>query len=225
MKQRLSWGAVGLWLLLTLVGLAGAGGFHFPGGYGTNVWREVRLEDPLPVLGFLFGAVSGVFIAGAQALVLRAWGGPARNWLLFNALAFGLVHAVADGLPYRPLVVFGGGPVVALGQYLALRRSLTRPLAWLPLVAVAWWLAFGLTQGRYDYNLWAVLLALGGATGLGLRWLFVPGPRRGVWPAAWRERWARLSGGQRGLLLGVSGLGLAACLLVFAALTGLVPLP
>ncbi|MCC7359992.1 MAG: hypothetical protein IT317_10970 [Anaerolineales bacterium] len=225
MKRRLSWGAVGWWLLLTFVGLALAGGLHFPGGYGTNVWREARLEDPVPLLGFLFGVVSGLFIAGLQALVLRAWGGPARQWVLLNALAFGLVHAVADGLPYRPLVAFGGGPVVALCQYLALRRSLTRPWAWLPLVAAAWWLAFGLTQGPYDYNLPAVLLALGGATGLGLRWLFVPGPRRGMWPAAWRERWARLSAGQRGLLLAVSGLGLAACMLAFTVMTGLVPLP
>lgn len=220
MPKRFSWIAVVQWLLLTFVGLMFAGGFHFPGDYGTNFWSQVRL-DPLPILGFIFGAVSGLFIAGAQALVLRVHGGPVRRWLLFNALAFGLVHAVADGLPYRPLVILGGGPVVAFCQYLALRQSLTRPIWWLPLVSVAWWLGFGLTQGNYGYNPLAVTLVLGGATGLGLRWLWIPNPGRPLLPARVKRMWTKLNRLQRSVLVVGLVLGLALFLFVFAVGSGL----
>lgn len=220
MPKRFSWIAVVQWIALTFVGLMFAGGFHFPGDYGTTSWSQVRL-DPLPILGFVFGAVSGLFIAGAQALVLRVHGGPVRRWLLWNALAFGLIHAVADGLPYRPLVFIGGGPIVALCQYLALRQSLTRPIWWLPLVTVAWWLGFGLTQGDFGYNLLAVAVLLGGATGLGLRWLWIPSVGRPLLPARFTRAWAQLGGWQRGALVTGAVLGVVLFLFVFAALSGL----
>lgn len=220
MPKPFSWIAVVQWVALTFVGLLFAGGFHFPGDYGTTFWSQVRL-DPLPILGFIFGAVSGLFIAGAQAVVLHAHGGPVRRWLLWNALAFGLIHAVADGLPYRPLVILGGGPVLALCQFFALRRWLTRPLWWLPGVAVAWWLGFGLTQGASGYNLLVVALLLGGATGLGLRWLLIPQPGRPLLPTRAGRAWAQLTGRQRVALVAGVVLGVALFLFVFAALSGL----
>ena len=200
----------------TLVGVALAGGLHFPGDFGTLRWSEVNIDLSSGMLGFIFGAVSGLFIAGLQAFRLRAWGLPVRHWLLLNALGYGLVHAVADAVPYRPLTIIGGGIIVALCQYLALRPALTRPLGWLPIAIGAWWLGFGLTAGPQDYNLVAVLLLLAGGSGLALKLLLVPGQ-----PPARNEWWARLSRIQRVLLIIGLAAGLALFFVTYALLTGL----
>jgi hypothetical protein len=216
MSRHFTWVAVIQWVLLTLPGLLLAGGLHFPGGYGTNLWSQHEFGLGSGVLGLIFGAVSGLFIAGPQALVLRAWGGPARRWLAYNVLAFGLIHAVADAFAYRPFITFGGGPVLALCQFLALRRSLTRPLWWLPIVTLAWWLGLGFSQGLYGYSLLAFVLVLGLVTALGLRWLLIPGPR----PAP-LALWARLNRWQRALLVVVLVILAALFLVLFAGLSGL----
>ena len=167
-------------------------------------------------LGFIFGAISGLFIAAPQSLMLRAWGGPVRRWLLFNALGYGVVHALADAIPYRPITIIGGGIIVGVCQYLALRRALTRPLWWLPVTAVAWWLGFGLTAGPQDYNLIVVALLLGASSGLVLRFLLVPAPKPGQIQA-----WARLNRPGRVLVVAGAVIGAALFLIAFAALSGL----
>ena len=216
MTQRLSWVGVGQWVALTCAGLLLAGGLHFPGDYGTPRWNPDAFSLSAGVFGFVLGAVSGLFIGGVQALLLQAWGLPARRWLLLNALAYGVVHALADALAYRPLTIIGGGLVVAVCQYLALRAFLNRPLVWLPLATGAWWLSFGLTAGAQDYNYLVVMLALATATGLGLRWLLVPVARPG--PQRW---WLKLSRLRRTALIVGLAAGLGVFLLLFAALTGL----
>ncbi len=214
MIKRISWLNVAQWVALSLVGFLLAGGLHFPGSYGAASWTQVTVDPSGGVLGFVFGAITGLMIAGMQALLLQAWGLPVRAWLVLNAIGYGLVHAVADTVTFRPLTTLGGGIIVAVCQYAALRTRLTRPLAWLPLAAGAWWLAFGLTAGAEDYNYLVVMLALAGATGLGLQLLFVPAERS--------TRPGPASSGPKRLLL-VVGLtaGAAVLLFIYAALSGL----
>jgi hypothetical protein len=161
--------------------------------------------------------VSGALIAGLQGFVLKAWGRSPRAWVALNALGYGLVHALADGFDYRPLVIAGGGLILAVCQYLALRPALARPVWWLPLAAGAWWLGFGLSAGSVDYNLIFVGLIWGGASGLGLRLLFNPTAR----PEASHLTWSQLSGPQK-LRLALITLGVVVLALVFAMMTGLV---
>ena len=216
MSRRLGWLAVAQWTALTLLGVILAGPAHFPGGYGTLTWGQEPLDLGSAVVGFIFGAVSGLFIAGLRALLLYAWGVPVRTWLLLNAAGYGLVHALADGLAYRPLIIVGGGLILVVCQYLALRPRLTRPLAWLPVAVVAWWLGFGLTAGTLDYNLLVVALLLGLSTGLALRaWLIVS--ERPAAPG-W---WSRAGWPVRAVVV-VAGLGgLAEFSVLYAGLSGL----
>jgi hypothetical protein len=216
MNRRFSWMAIGQLMLLTVLGVLLAGGFHFPGDFGTLEWARVRFDLSAVIFGFILGAVSGVMIAGLQALVLRTWGVPVRRWILFSAAGYGLVHALADGFPYRPLVIVGGGIVLALCQYLALRRALSRPAWVLPIAAGAWWLGFGLTAGVDGYNLIVIALLLGTATGLTLRLWLVP-----TAPPAPNAFWAGLTRPRRVLLVIGLMAGLAVFLVLYASLTGL----
>ena len=216
MKNRVTWLGVGQWMLLTLVGILFAGGFHFPGGYGMTSWSRVTIDLGAGVVGFIFGAISGLFIAGAQNWLLRAWGGPVRPWLLFNALGYGVVHALADAIPYGPITIFGGGIIVAVCQYLALRSALTRPALWLPVTIGAWWVGFGFTAGPQDYNLIVVAALLGASSGVALRLLLISGEKPG--PIAW---WARLKRPARVLVIFGMVFGAVVFLVVFAGLSGL----
>jgi hypothetical protein len=215
MNGRMHWLTVGQWMALTLVGVLLAGGFHFPGDFGTRFWTQVAPNWTGSVLGFVFGALSGLIIGGLPALLLPGLGVPARRWIGFNALAYGLIHGMADAVPYRPLVIWGGGPVLALCQYLALRARLSHPNWWLPVVTVSWWLGFGLTAGTTGYDLLAIGLLLGAATGLGLWALLITAP---AVPNRW---WSRLGEPQRVVV--VVGLVAASGLVLFlyAGLSGL----
>lgn len=174
MNHRMGWLRVAGWTALTALGVLLASGLHFPGDFGTRFWGLVQPNWFGGVVGFVFGSVSGLFIGGLPALLLPGLGVRARRWLGYNVLAFGLIHAVADALPYRPLVIWGGGPLLAVCQFLALRSTLTRPIVWLAVVTTAWWLGFGLTAGSTGYNLLIIGPLLGAVTGLLLRWLLVP---------------------------------------------------
>ncbi len=138
MNHPMSWLKVAAWTALTAFGVVLAGGLHFPGDFGTRFWNQVEPNWFGGVVVFVFGAVSGLFIGGLPALLLPGLGVPARRWLGFNILAFGLIHALADAVPYRPLVVWGGGPLLAACQCLALRSTLGLRPVWLPVVTTAW---------------------------------------------------------------------------------------
>ena len=121
-----------------------------------------------------------------------------------------------DAVPYRPFTTLGGGLIVAVCQYLALRPALTRPAWWLPIAAGAWWLAFGLTAGPEDYNYIVVMLVLAGASGLALRLLLIPTDR----PAPERPL-PNLSRAGRVLLIMGLITGVIVFLVAYAAMTGL----
>src|SRR5258706_9676761 len=219
MTLRLTWLAVGEWILLTLVGLLLAGGAHFPGAFGTTRFSLAALDLSSALVGFIFGAVSGLLIAGLQGFVLKAWGRSPRAWIALNALGYGLVHALADGFDSRPLVIVGGGAILAVCQYLALRPMLSRAGGWLPLAAGTWWLGFGLSAGSVDYNLLFVAVVWGSASAVGLRLLFLPTTR----PEPSRLAWSALSGWQK-LRLALIMVGVVLLAIVFAFLNGLIQL-
>jgi hypothetical protein len=81
--------------------------------------------------------------------VLRSWVPGVRRWIPLTALAFGLVHAFNDALPYRPLdipvVLAADGVVLGALQWFALRRALPRSWVWLPAATIGW-LAGGLVS-------------------------------------------------------------------------------
>lgn len=215
MNNRVSWPIVGVWTALTALGVLLAGGLHFPGDFGTRFWSQVVTNWSGGIVGFVFGAVSGLFIAGLPVLVLPGLGLPTRRWIGYNMLAYGLIHAVADALPYRPLVIWGGGPLLAVCQYLALWSKLSHPRWWLPPVMLAWWLGFGLTVGATGYNLLVIGPLLGVATGLMLRWLLTTAPAfPNRWWTAQRRPMRMLV--MAGLIIGVTGF-----LILFAGLSGL----
>jgi hypothetical protein len=175
MSQRLSWPAVGLWTALTLVGVAAGVFFHFPGDAGSLRWSAVEFNWFGGLVGFLFGAVSGLVITLLQAQVLLVWARPvAWAWIVYGTLGYGLVHALGDAVPFRPLAVLGGGLLVAFAQTLALRPVLARPGWWLPVSAGAWWVGFGLAAGMQGDRPLIGGLVVALATGLALRWLLVP---------------------------------------------------
>jgi hypothetical protein len=118
-------------------------------------------------------------------------------------------------VPYRPLVVWGGGPLLAACQCLALRSTLTRPSVWLPVVTTAWWLGFGFTAGSTGYNLLIIGLLLGAVTGLLLRRLLVPAP------ATANIQKPSLSRSSRILMIVGLVVALTVFVVMFAGLTGL----
>lgn len=215
MNNRMSWLTVGWWTALTALGVFLAGGLHFPGDFGTRFWGLVVPNWGSGVVGFVFGSVSGLFIAGLPALLLPGLGVWARRWIGYNLLAYGLIHAMADALPYRPLVIWAGGPILALCQCLALRLKLSQPIVWLPIVTVTWWLGFGLTVGATGYNLVVIGPLLGVITGLMLKWLLIPAS---AIPNRW---WAAQRRPMRFLVVIVLIIGVAGFLVLFAGLSGL----
>ena len=58
--HRISWPTVVRWAAATLFGVLLAGSFHFPGDFGTLRWSQVSVGLGSGVVGFIFGAVSGL---------------------------------------------------------------------------------------------------------------------------------------------------------------------
>jgi hypothetical protein len=216
--RAFGWSGVILWTVLTMLGVFLAMGLHFPGDMGVSRLDRGELNLSGGLLGFVFGAVTGLMIGGAQALAARDWLPNMRAWLLLNAAGYGLVHALADAVPFRPLPIVAGGLIVPLAQYLALRPALLRPRLWLPLSAAAWWLGFTLLSSDDGYHPLVLALTLALVTGLGLKMLLRPAAARrsGVGPA-----WAGMNTVQRVGLVALSAIGAAGLLLAFATLIGL----
>jgi hypothetical protein len=173
--RRFSWPSFGLWVGLTLLGYFLSVGFHFPTGYASITFNPQAISLGSGLVGFLFGAESGVIIASLQWIVLKSWAPYTRPWIPLNAISFGLIHALGDAVPYMPVVLVGGGIIVGLAQYIALRHALTRAILWIPIAAVAWFsgfqLGFALPHTQGEYNLFIAALAYGVITGLALRLL------------------------------------------------------
>jgi hypothetical protein len=106
--------------------------------------RDVDLSAAL--VGFIFGAVSGLIISSLQWLILRSWTPRARLWIPLNILGFGLVHTLNDAVTYLPLplplLLVIGGILVGIPQAIAFRQVLPKAIYWIPLAALTWFLAF-----------------------------------------------------------------------------------
>jgi hypothetical protein len=96
-----------------------------------------------------------------------------------NGIAWGLVHALNDGIGVHPQVASAlAALTVALTQTIALRHYLANGLLWLPIAAISWFLGFQLGRtifnGEDPGNLVAVGLVVGISTGIALHALLIP---------------------------------------------------
>ncbi len=143
---RFPWPAFGLWVGVTILGYLFAGFLHMPGGGPPFAISLRSLDWAAGLVGFVFGAVTGLAVRGLQGLVLKTWLPRARGWMLLNALAFGLVHALNDSglfnLIPSSLSLLVDGLLIGAAQVVALRQALPRSYAWLVLMAAAWLLGF-----------------------------------------------------------------------------------
>lgn len=176
--RRFTWQSLGLWVGLTLVGFFLSVGFHFPTGFASATLNPRDIGIGSGLVGFVFGAVSGLIIASLQWMVLKSWFPRARLWILPNAVGYGLVHALGDAVPYMPLVLVGGGIMLGVTQFFALRHALSRPIFWAPVAAIAWYagfqLGFALSRTPGEYPLIAAALIYGAITGLALKLFLIP---------------------------------------------------
>lgn len=222
LSARFGWRPFILWIALTLVGYYLAGGFHFPAGFASNTYNPQAVGFGSGIVGFVFGAVSGLIIASLQWIVLRSWA-PKARWIPLNVIGYGLIHALGDAVPYMPAVLVGGGIIVGLAQYLALRHSLTRPILWIPIAAIAWFcsfqLGFALRGQPEQYNLTVAALTYGVITGLALRLLLVEDLAVPMKADALRlvHRWSRLNPVKKTLVVFLS----LAAIIAFVLLSGI----
>lgn len=222
--RRFTWQSLGLWVGLTLVGFFLSVVVHFPAGFASATLNPQDIDISSAVTGFVFGAVSGLIIASLQWIVLKSWIPDARLWIRLNAVGFGLVHALGDAVPYMPLVLVGGGIMLGLAQFFALRHALSRPIFWIPVAAVAWYagfqLGFALSRTPGGYPLIAAALIYGATTALALR---VMTSNRMLPPAnqpspTQSSRWANMSLPKKVLLV---ILLLAVAVVVFVIFAGM----
>jgi hypothetical protein len=147
-SRRFSWPSIALWVGLTMVGFMLASDLHFQTSGPRISFTLQDIDLSAAVVGFVFGAVSGLVIGALQWGVLKSWMPSYRLWVVFNMVGFGLAHALHDAVPYRPLdlplSLVIDGILVGLAQTIALRHALSRPLLWVPITGFAWFLGFQL---------------------------------------------------------------------------------
>jgi hypothetical protein len=143
---RFSWQSLVLWIVLSILGYLFAGFLHMPGDGPPIPFNLRNLDLFAGLVGFVFGAVTGLVVALLQWIVLKTWTTNARLWILLNAIGFGLVHALGDAGLFNPLSTLlslaVGGLIIGLAQAISLRRALSRAYLWLPVATVAWILGF-----------------------------------------------------------------------------------
>jgi hypothetical protein len=171
---RFGWLSVGVWIGLTFAGFLLGIFFHFPGDSEFYVF-----DRGAALAGFVFGAISGLIAATMQWIVLKPWLRSPWLWLALNAIGWGLVHAINDGiaLPLQRTFVLAA-LIVALAQYAVLRPLLSNAILWVPLAVIAWFLGFQcgewLYNGEDPGNLIVAGLVVGVITGVALHFLLIP---------------------------------------------------
>jgi hypothetical protein len=143
---RFTWKSLVLRIGLTILGYIFAGFLHMPGDGPPIPFNLRELDLFAGLVGFLFGAVTGLVVALLQWFVLKSWTSRARLWIPLNAIGFGLVHALGDAGLFNPLStslgLVIGGLITGLAQVISLRFALSRVFLWLPVAAVAWLVGF-----------------------------------------------------------------------------------
>jgi hypothetical protein len=141
-----SWKQFGLWVGLTILGYLIGADFHYNAENLVRPFKAQDLDFSAALVGFFMSAAAGFLMAVFQWNILKAWTPATRIWIPANALAFGLIHAMNDSLPYRPISVLGvlaiGGLIAGLAQAVALRKVLSMPLVWVLLASGTWVAAF-----------------------------------------------------------------------------------
>ena len=165
---------VASWIVLTLIGFMLGLFLHFPGNAGFT-----RFDTSAAAFGFILGAISGLITAALQWIVLKPWFRSPWMWLALNAVGWGFVHALNDGILLQTQLSFLLAAImVALPQSIALRRHLTNAALWIPVAALAWFAGFQLGDTLYagedPGNLLVAGLVVGVITGLAIRFLLVP---------------------------------------------------
>lgn len=166
-----SWPAFGRWVGVTILGYLFAGFLHMPGDGPLSAISLSSLDLTAGLVGFVFGAVTGLVVASLQWLVLKTWPTKTHNWVLLNAVAFGLVHALNDAglfnLIPSSLGLLVDGLIIGAAQAIALRQVRIRSYLWPVVMALAWLLgfewAYALEIAIEKNPLLSLLVAYGGA--------------------------------------------------------------
>jgi hypothetical protein len=131
---------------VTMLGYMFAGFLHMPGAGPPLAFSLQALDLFAGLVGFVFGAVTGLAVAGLQWIILKVWLPEARGWFLLNMLAFGLVHALNDAGLFNALSntlsLMIDGLVIGVAQAIALRHALARSFVWPLVMSIAWLLGF-----------------------------------------------------------------------------------
>jgi len=116
----------------------------------------------------------------------------------------------------------GGGIALGITQFFALRQALSKPILWIAIAAIGWYLDFQLGFAIYstpgDYPLLSASIIYGGITGLALKFLLVPASPPVPRP---RKRWADLSPSRKILLVILSLLSLVVLFILMIGMFGL----
>jgi hypothetical protein len=141
-------GRLAVWVALTYLGFALAGGNHLQAPGVTFLFDATDIDPSAALVGLVFGLVNGAIVGALQWIVLRSWVPGVHWWMPLTALGFGLIHAFNDAVPYRPLdltvILVADGVVLGALQWFALRRALPRSWVWLPAVTIGWLAGFTL---------------------------------------------------------------------------------
>lgn len=227
--KRFSWQSFGIWVAITTAAFFLSADLHLQASGVTTPFNPRDLE--IALFGFVFGAVSGMISGALQWLALKPWLPNFRHWILVNVIGFGLVHAMHDTLPYRPLdlwlILLIDGTVIGLAQYFGLRHSITKAGLWVPIFAAGWFLGFQSAFAiLWSFNSSEVLveraielgitgLIAGVITGLALKFLIIPVEPA---PRAQSSRWVNMRGSKKTLMLFFFTAAAVVVLILFARL-------
>jgi hypothetical protein len=172
-EYRFPWPSIGLLVGLSILGYFFAGFLHMPGDGPPLAFSLQALDLTAGLVGFVFGAVTGLMVGGLQWLALKLWLSKARGWILLNTLAFGLVHALNDAGLFNSLSSSLGlmidGLIIGAAQAVAFRQVLPRSYVWPVVMSLTWLLGFGWAyafENAIDNNPFLSLLVAYGVAGL-----------------------------------------------------------
>ena len=143
------WTLVLWWLLANAIsfGIAGALFHNFPLAFifPPTIVRLGAFYLSPGLAGVLFGAVPSILIGLFQWLILRGKFPVSRWWIFTVSAGVALDHFIADGFPNArdlSIAVVASSALVAVLQWLLLRRNLNPSLWWILATIVSWCLGW-----------------------------------------------------------------------------------